>query len=288
MAIWGKKGRVAAVWVGHIVAGLLIGTVPSNASLYEHTHRRFVAHADLGVLTDPYRSFAPWATNRPPAQEPFRAELAPSDIPSLDAKWSRVNLALHRDRSVLQHCRADASACPAAASAFLAIIDRAQGRTGWSRIAEVNRSINLSIRAISDQEQYGVQDFGATPLLTFASHAGDCEDVAIAKYAALRELGYAENDLRLVIANDRVSGEVHAVLTVRQDGRWLILDNRTLEIKDDTASQALDPLFTISSTGVHRIIASSPRPGDARWSIAATWLLPVHVVATRSTISPAP
>jgi predicted transglutaminase-like cysteine proteinase len=281
MAIWCVKGRVVAQWAGHILvlAGLLMSTAPSSANIFEHAHSPFAVPADIGPLADPYISSTPWVTKQPPVQEPFRAELGPSENVSLDTKWSGVKRALHNDQSVLQRCRVDASACPAAARAFLAIIDRAESRDGWSRIAEVNRSINFSIRAVSDKEQYGVRDLWATPLLMFTSRAGDCEDLAIAKYAALRELGYADNDLRLVIANERVSGEVHAVLTVRHDGRWLILDNKTLEIKDDTASLTLDPLFTIDSTGVHKITALSPKPEDTPWSAAAARPLPVYIVA---------
>lgn len=287
MAIWGMKGRVVALWAGHILAGLLMSTAPSSANVDENLHGEVSTPAAVSLLSAPYISFAPLVTKQPFAQEPFRAELGPSENLSLDIKWSGVKRALRRDQSVLQRCRADASACPAAARAFLAIIDRAESRNGWNRIAEVNRSINLSIRAASDKEQYGVRDLWATPLLMFSSRAGDCEDLAIAKYAALRELGYAEDDLRLVIANDQVSGEVHAVLTVRHDGRWLVLDNKTLEIKDDTTSQTLDPLFTIGSAGVHKIIASSLKPEDTPWSPAVARPLPVYVVAAWPMMSPA-
>jgi predicted transglutaminase-like cysteine proteinase len=287
MAIWGIKRRVAAFWAGHTLAVLLIGAAPSYANVHQHPHNEVSAPAGVSLLANQYVAFAPLVTKQPFAQEPFRAELGPSDSASLNVKWSSVKRALHRDHSVLQHCRADASACPAAARAFLAIIERAESHNGWSRVAEVNRSINLSIRAASDKEQYGVPDFWAAPLLTFTSRAGDCEDLAIAKYAALRELGYADNDLRLIIANDRGAGEIHAVLTVRHDGRWLILDNRTLEIRDDTASQTLDPLFAIDTTGVHRIIASPPKPEDSPWSVAVTRPLPVYALAAWPMMSPA-
>ena len=55
--------------------------------------------------------------------------------------------------------------------------------------------------------------------------AKDCEDYAIAKYVALREAGVEAADLRFLLVRDRLAGD-HAVLGVRYEGRWLILDNR--------------------------------------------------------------
>jgi hypothetical protein len=86
--------------------------------------------------------------------------------------------------------------------------------------------------------------------MTFASHAGDCEDYAIAKFVALREIGFAEDDLRLVIVHDRGNNEDHAVAAVRYEGRWLILDNRTLAMRQDDSIAAFDPLFMIDRDGV--------------------------------------
>jgi predicted transglutaminase-like cysteine proteinase len=48
------------------------------------------------------------------------------------------------------------------------------------------------------------------------------------KYVALRETGTLSDDLRLVIVRDvRRSGE-HAVVAVRFEAEWLLLDNRHL------------------------------------------------------------
>jgi predicted transglutaminase-like cysteine proteinase len=113
--------------------------------------------------------------------------------------------------------------------------------------------------------QYGVVDRWATPLMTFASNAGDCEDYAIAKYVALSEIGIADDNLRLVIIYDRITDENHAVAAVRYDGRWRILDNRTLDIRSDVDIAEFNPLFVIDHEGVRRITASAPKPPNP-WS----------------------
>jgi hypothetical protein len=128
---------------------------------------------------------------------------------------------------------------------------------GRTRIAEINRAVNLSIRPVDDMTQYGVEDLWATPLMTFSSNAGDCEDYAIAKYVALREIGIALGDIRLVIVHDREASEDHAVTAVRYDGHWLILDNRTLDIREDVKIRHFNPLFVLDGQGVKRLVAKS-------------------------------
>jgi predicted transglutaminase-like cysteine proteinase len=141
-------------------------------------------------------------------------------------------------------------------------VRKVQTRAGWARIAEINRTINLNIRPVDDMTQYGVVDLWATPLMAFASNAGDCEDYAIAKYVALHEIGIADDDLRLVVVHDRAANEDHAVAAVRYDGSWQILDNRTLDIRRDVDIAEFDPLFVIDGKGVKRMTASAPKPQD--------------------------
>ena len=86
-----------------------------------------------------------------------------------------------------------------------------------------------------------------TPLMTFASGAGDCEDYAIAKYVALRQAGVAARDLRLVILHDRLAHEDHAVTAARLDGHWLILDNRHMALLADTQVRNVTPLLALDS-----------------------------------------
>ncbi|OYX79881.1 MAG: hypothetical protein B7Y77_01290 [Bradyrhizobium sp. 35-63-5] len=192
--------------------------------------------------------------------EPFGANVTAIKRGGIVAKWRKVKTRLLAERTILANCREDAAHCPAPATSFLAVVDKARSQSGWLGIADLNRSINLNIKPMSDMAQYGVVDLWATPLMLFASHAGDCEDYAIAKYVALQELGVADADLRLVIARDHVADEDHAVVAVRYDGRWQILDNRTLAIRQDVALGGFQPLFIIDGAGVKR---SAPPDGPA-------------------------
>jgi predicted transglutaminase-like cysteine proteinase len=110
---------------------------------------------------------------------------------------------------------------------------------------------------MSDLAQWGVEDRWTAPLATLTTGFGDCEDYAIAKYVALVEAGVAAEDVRLIIARDLVRGGGHAVVAVRLDGRWIMLDNRWQALADDGEMRRLIPLFVLDREGVKQFVPVS-------------------------------
>src|SRR5690606_2236495 len=102
-----------------------------------------------------------------------------------------------------------------------------RGHSRAEQLAGVNRSIN-ALPYVSDLENWGRADHWETPAEMFA-RGGDCEGFALTKYFALRELGFAEDALRLAVVWDSVDLEEHAVLLVRHEGRTVVLDNKSEE-----------------------------------------------------------
>jgi predicted transglutaminase-like cysteine proteinase len=185
--------------------------------------------------------------------EPFGLPVSPIDWGGLVTKWQGVVRKLDDERVQLALCDGDRERCASpAALRFLAIVDDARSREGRARLGEINRAINLAIRPMSDEAQYGEIDVWSTPLATFAHGAGDCEDYAIAKFVALRMAGISPDDLRLVIMRDTVHGEDHAVAAVRLDGHWLTLDNRRMAMVEDANMRNYQPLFVINRSGAMR------------------------------------
>jgi predicted transglutaminase-like cysteine proteinase len=182
----------------------------------------------------------------------FRAPEGP-----LWAKWRTVEAGIETDRSVLAQCRTEGDQCTSpAARRFLAIEDKAtHEHTGRAAIDVINRSINNAIRYTSDLEQHGVVNVWMTPLASLASGQGDCKDYAIAKYAALQEIGLAAEDLQILIVRDRAVRQDHAVVAVRNDGHWLILDNRFDLLPRPEALPSFQPLFAIDHQGVKLLAA---------------------------------
>ena len=149
-----------------------------------------------------------------------------TDESGVSAKWEDLRSRMRTEEETIATCRGDISSCPEAARRFLEIVELGRQREGRARLGEINRAVNLRIKPADDWFQNGVDDFWSTPLATLDAGAGDCEDYAILKYAALRELGVALDDMRIILVRDTRRRSNHAVLAVRDDKQWLILDNR--------------------------------------------------------------
>jgi predicted transglutaminase-like cysteine proteinase len=186
----------------------------------------------------------------PEVTEPFGLNTVPVSNGEVLSKWIGVEADIHAENDILSRCRASVELCPAAARRFLAIVDQGRAQTGRARIGIINRAINLAIRPMSDLAQWGVIDRWSAPLVTLTTGLGDCEDYAIAKYVALKEVGMAAEDVKLIIVRDLAVGGEHAVVAVRFDGHWIILDNRWLILVEDSQIRQMVPLFVLDQSGV--------------------------------------
>jgi predicted transglutaminase-like cysteine proteinase len=191
--------------------------------------------------------------------EPFGLFVSKASAGALREKWLGVERKLDDERVQLALCDGDREHCVSpAALQLLAIVDNARARDGRARLGEINRAINLAIRPMSDLAQYGEIDVWSSPLDTFATGAGDCEDYAIAKFVALRLAGVSADDLRIVVMRDTVNGEGHAVAMARLDQHWLTLDNRRMAMVEDTDVRNIRPLFVIDQNDVMKYVDTAP------------------------------
>jgi predicted transglutaminase-like cysteine proteinase len=185
--------------------------------------------------------------------EPFgrRTPVAmPTELSEASAKWTDLRSRILAEQNTIDGCRAGDDACPVAARRFLSIVELGRRSQGRARLGVINRAVNLSIKPASDWSQYGVEDFWSSPLATLGTGAGDCEDYAIVKYVALLEIGIAPDDLRLVMVRDLKHQTNHAVVAIRSDEQWLILDNRTLTIANAEELLHYQPLLVLDQQGV--------------------------------------
>jgi len=180
--------------------------------------------------------------------------MTPSDI---STKWNEAQSRIRADEAAIASCRSDHDTCSPAALRFLSIVDLGRQHEGRARLGWINRAVNMAIRSTSDWVQYGSGDFWASPLQTLGNGAGDCEDYAIVKYVALRELGVLPDDLRLVIVQDEKRDVGHAVVAIRHDQQWLVLDNRTMAILDADQVRDYRPLFALDQQGTRAIATAA-------------------------------
>jgi len=146
----------------------------------------------------------------------------------LDARWHRIA----------------AAGVGGAASAFAASL---RGDAIFARLEAVNSYVNARVRFVDDRVQFGVSDRWMPASETLARGRGDCEDYAIAKRAMLRAAGVAERDLYLVVLKDLSRRADHAVLVVRANGRFLVLDNGTDRIVDSSDVRDYRPILTFTA-----------------------------------------
>ena len=185
-------------------------------------------------------------------------------------KWIGVQRTLADEIVQLALCNGDRERCVSpAALRFLAIVDNAKAREGRARLGEINRAINLAIHPMSDLARYGEIDVWSSPLLTFTTGTGDCEDYAIAKLVALNQAGIPPDDLRIVIMHATIRGEHHAVAAARLDGRWLTLDNRRMAMVEDAQIRNYRPLYVIDQYGVMQYVDAPVLPVVHDWEPSA-------------------
>lgn len=116
-------------------------------------------------------------------------------------------------------------------------------------LSAVNHWANQRIRYTEDRDQYGVSDFWAGARKTLKAGKGDCEDIALVKLQLLAAVGVPREDMILTIARDLVRNADHAVLIVRTDAGWRMLDNATDEVLDAVPSHDYRAILSFGSQG---------------------------------------
>ena len=180
-------------------------------------------------------------------------------------KWRKAQRDIKAEAPILARCWTAPSRCSRAAARFAVIVKGAAKRYGRARLEFVNQRVNAAIRYVSDRKQWHRSDVWSAPLDrrhrgSFDTGMGDCEDYAIAKYVALRYSGTPASYLRLLMVWDKSVRSYHAVLAARQQGQWLILDNRWRRLIPDNEAQFFTPLFALNSAGVERFAARANSP----------------------------
>ena len=125
-------------------------------------------------------------------------------------------------------------------------LDQMRGLSMEAQVRRVNDLMN-SVQYISDKRNWGKSDYWATPV-EFMTRGGDCEDFAIAKYAALRALGVPHSKMRVAIVKDMQKNIPHAILIVYTNDGPMILDNQIKSVRADSSVRHYKPIYSINRT----------------------------------------
>ncbi|MGF1726906.1 transglutaminase-like cysteine peptidase [Photobacterium nomapromontoriensis] len=118
-----------------------------------------------------------------------------------------------------------------------------------AQLQQVNSLFN-QLLFLDDLDIWGQSDYWATPLEFLGVGAGDCEDFSIAKYFSLRELGIADEKLRLIYVKALSLDQFHMVLAYYPSPAAvpLVLDNLTPDILRATERHDLQPIYSFNGS----------------------------------------
>ena len=137
--------------------------------------------------------------------------------------------------------------------AWRELIEKSQSLSEQEKLKEVNNFFNMAILFVSDADNWGVEDYWATPFECLGKGAGDCEDFSIAKYFTLRELGVPDEKLRITYVKALAPyNQAHMVCTYfpTPTSAPLVLDNLIGEIEPATNRHDLVPVYSFNGTSL--------------------------------------
>lgn len=212
------QNKAAAILGGQQSALALISAQQADAVIEVSSHLTVPAAAAWGSAST--LCGLPWSS-LPPATDIFDVPKAPSDQflgsarisigrTPFDNAWARVSR-----KSSLGSLQYE----------FPRLRD-----VGLNELRRVNFWVNSNIEYAEDIDLYGRRDYWATAAETLRHMKGDCEDYAILKYQILMHMGIHPSDMFLTLTRDRIRKRDHAVLIVKLDNRFYLLDNNTPEL----------------------------------------------------------
>lgn len=152
-------------------------------------------------------------------------------------------------RQILEQARAQFGADAATRTQqWLLFLEGATKLSEMEKLQTVNTFFNR-IRNREDATNWGVSDYWATPIELLGKNAGDCEDFVFAKYISLRELGVADEKLRVLYVRAYLAKlhevQSHMVLAYypSPEADPLVLDNLISAIKPGHAREDLMPVY---------------------------------------------
>ncbi len=151
-----------------------------------------------------------------------------------------------------------AAARPAsAASPWQDLVSEIGGEHPLRQLDAVNRYFNR-IPYAEDSQIYGVSDHWATPEEFIRRNVGDCEDYSIAKYTALRAMGWSADSLLVVVIRDHKFKVNHAALAAKVDGQWYYLDNRASRLLKPSDVPFYQPVYALNEEQLSVFVKARP------------------------------
>lgn len=134
------------------------------------------------------------------------------------------------------------------------IIQANQDKPVMEKLELTNDVLN-NIPWIADPDLWKRDDYWATPFETLTTFGGDCEDIAIGKYAMLRLMGISDDALGFAYVETREK-ERHMVLVFKENENspLYVLDNQNPDVLPGTERRDLLAIYVFQNDGKLYII----------------------------------
>jgi predicted transglutaminase-like cysteine proteinase len=138
------------------------------------------------------------------------------------------------------------------------------------KLLRINDFINDNTQFLEDAVIWQQDDYWATPLELIGKGQGDCEDLAIAKYFSLKDVGVDIAKLRLVYVRAQINtaqgivSQAHMVLAYYPTplAEPLVLDNLVADIRPASQRSDLQPVFSFNHEFLWQGVAGNA-PGSS-------------------------
>ena len=139
--------------------------------------------------------------------------------------------------------------------------------TTLQKLARVHSEVNRRVAWRADLDGYGIADYWANAGETLTKGVGDSEDIAVVKIQALKAAGFSPRDLYLSVGRDSKRG-ADALLLVRADGRFFVLDDRAERPLTPEEHARFVPIITMGANGKTWLHGKNIASGATRMRIS--------------------
>ena len=187
-----------------------------------------------------------------PADHPFgMVEFAAPDGVNKD-QWRQIKADILAELPKLTKCQANLDECTSTNRKFAEIVKEAESQEGLAKIALINAVINALIDYEPDRNQWGVADQVDRALRQqkrrFRNRSWRLRGLRPRQIRGPPASRVRSEDVRMVLVHDYAVRADHAILAVRYDKRWLILDNRWDKLVEDNELKQFKPLAIIDAS----------------------------------------
>lgn len=130
-------------------------------------------------------------------------------------------------------------------------LESLEGLSEFEKVSQVNDRLN-QLDYVPDTEQWGSEDYWATPEEFLGRGAGDCEDFSLTKYLLLRDSGVPTDRIRITYVRALDLDQAHMVLSYLPENSLepYYLDNLRPEMLTASERNDLQPFYSFNDDGL--------------------------------------